>query len=347
MIRPARFLTALDWIALVVLFALSATVVAAQTNPPAPGPYESSPFDPPAFAAELNQLKTSLKPLHAQGSREDLAAFRTRLPVKWRVDTPDRSYEISSEPLRSILLDAERNPSARASHIEEAESWLGNLANQVQNYSSHISSPNLMARKELDEILRRREFSAIRPPNAWDRLKQRISDWLLRLIENLLHQIGRHPLGAKFLFWFLLAAAVAWIALMLFRYWGTRARMEEMQNIEHVAAHRSWQEWIRAARLAADAGNFREAVHSTYWAGITYLEDLGVVEPDRTRTPREYLRLVEESVGDLPSQRAQRRESLAVLTTRLERIWYGLRPARVEDFQDCMHQVEELGCRLP
>ena len=122
---------------------------------------------------------------------------------------------------------------------------------------------------------------------------------------------------------------------------------EEMQSIEHVAAHRSWQEWIRAARLAADGGNFREAVHSSYWAGVTYIEDLGVVAPDRSRTPREYLRLIEESSGYLPSERAKRRDSLAALTSRLERIWYGLRPARVEDFQDCMHQVEELGCRLP
>ena len=343
--RRSRFRTAFDWIAWLVLFAMPAATAAAQTKPPVPGPYESGPYDPRAFAAELHQLEASLKQQHA--AREDLDAFRTRLPVKWQVDTPDRRYEVSSEPLRSILLDAERNPTKRASHVEEAEAWLGNLANQSQNYSSRASSPNPDARKELGEILSRREFSAVRPPNAWDRLKQRISDWLLRIIETLLHQIGRQPLGAKFLFWFLIAAAVAWIATMLFRYWGERSRTEEMQSIEHVAAHRSWQEWIRAARLAADGGNFREAVHSTYWAGITYLEDLGVVVPDRTRTPREYLRLVEESGGYLPSERAKRRDSLAALTSRLERIWYGLRPARVEDFQDCMHQVEELGCRLP
>lgn len=343
--RRSRFRITLDWIACVVVLAMSATVAAAQTKPPAPGPYESGPYDPRAFAAELHQLEASLQQQHA--AREDLDAFRTSLPVKWQIDTTDRRYEVSSEPLRSILLDAERNPAKRASHVEEAEAWLGNLANQAQNYSSRASSPNPDARKDLDEILSQREFASVRPPNAWDRLKQRISDWLLRIIERLLHQIGRHPLGAKFLFWFLIAAAVAWIAMMLFRFWGERGRNEEMQSIEHVAAHRSWQEWIRAARLAADGGNFREAVHSTYWAGITYLEDLGVVAPDRSRTPREYLRLVEESSGYLPSERAKRRDSLAALTSRLERIWYGLRPARMEDFQDCMHQVEELGCRLP
>jgi hypothetical protein len=343
--RRSRFRIAFRWIACVAVLAISATVAAAQTKPPTPGPYESSPYDPRGFAAELHQLDASLKQQHA--TREDLDAFRTHLPVKWQVDTSDRRFDISSEPLRSILLDAEREPAKRTSHVQEAEAWLGNLAIQAQNYSSRVSSPNSDARKDLDEILSRREFSSVRPPNAWDRLKQRFNDWLLRTIGKFLQQIGRHPLGAKFLFWFLIAAAVAWIAMMLFRFWGERGRMEEMQNIEHVAAHRSWQEWIRAARLAADGGNFREAVHSTYWAGITYLEDLGVVVPDRTRTPREYLRLVEDSAGALPSERAKRRESLAALTSRLERIWYGLRPARAEDFQDCMHQVEELGCRLP
>ncbi len=344
--RRRCFRIAFGCIAPIVLFALSAAATTAQTKkPPSPGPYESGPYDPRAFAAELHQLEASLQRQHA--TREDLDAFRSRLPVKWQVDTPDRHYDISTEPLRSILVDAERNQNARISHIEGGEEWLGNLANQVQNYSSRASSPNPIARKELDEILRRREFAAIQPPNAWDRFKQRISDWLVGMMENLLHQIGRHPLGAKFLFWLLLAAAVAWIAMMLFRFWGERGRIEEMQSIEHVAVHRSWQEWIRAARLAADGGNFREAVHSAYWAGVTYIEDLGVVAPDRSRTPREYLRLIEESSGYLPSERAKRRDSLAALTSRLERIWYGLRPARVEDFQDCMHQVEELGCRLP
>jgi len=343
--RRSRFRIPFHWVARIVVLAMSATVAAAQTKPPVPGPYESGPYDPRAFAADLHQLEASLKQRHA--TREDLDAFRTRLPVKWQIDTPDRRYEVSSEPLRSILLDAERDPAKRPSHVEEAEAWLGNLADQSRNYSLRASSANPDARKALDDILSRREFSSVRPPNAWDRLKQRISDWLLRIVERLLHQIGRHPLGAKFLFWFLIAAAVAWIAMMLFRFWGERGRREELQSIEHVAAHRSWQEWIRAARLAADGGNYREAVHSTYWAGITYLEDLGVVTPDRSRTPREYLRLVEESGGYLPSERAKRRDSLAALTSRLERIWYGLRPARVEDFQDCMHQVEELGCRLP
>jgi hypothetical protein len=43
---------------------------------------------------------------------------------------------------------------------------------------------------------------------------------------------------------------------------------------------------------------------------------------------------------------AQQRESLAALTLSLERVWYGHRAAEANDFQDCLRQAEELGCRV-
>ena len=346
MTRRSCFRKTIPRFVCLILFALPAIngPTAAQSTP-APGPYESGPYDPSGFANELQRLRTSLKQIHA--TREGIAAFRTQLPVKWRVNAENHVYEVSSEPLRSILIDAERIPSQRDTQLQEAEGWLRDVATQVRNFSLRVASTNSNARAMLQQILSRREFAAVRPPNAWDRLKQRINAWLANMIRKLLGQIGRHPLGAEFLFWLLIAAAVAWIAMMLIRLWGGRARMEEMQSIDRVPVHRTWQEWIRAAKQAADTGNFREAVHSTYWAGITCLEDRGAVTTDRTRTPREYLRVVDEAADALPSERVKYRESLAALTSRLERIWYGLRPARAEDFEECVRQAEGLGCRLP
>jgi hypothetical protein len=37
---------------------------------------------------------------------------------------------------------------------------------------------------------------------------------------------------------------------------------------------------------------------------------------------------------------------LAELTARVERVWYGNNPAGVQDFEACMNQAEELGCRM-
>lgn len=305
-------------------------------------PYASSPYDVQGFALELRRIDTSLH--RVRGTRDELAAIRTGLPVEWRVNAPDHQFEISSEPLRSLLVDAERVPETQHARVVDAENWLEHLAYQVKTYAMPTAD-NAVARQDLDKILSRREFAAVRPPNQWDILKQKINAWLERMIAKLLGKIGQHPVGAEILFWLLIAAVVAWLAMTLFRFWGRRARMDEMSTIDNVAVRRSWQEWVQAARLAGDRSNFREAVHSCYWAAIAYLEDLGVIAVDRTRTPREYLRLIDESESAQLADRAQRRDSLAALTSRLERIWYGLRPAAAADFEDSIHQLEKLGCR--
>src|SRR6202030_212073 len=110
-----------------------------------------------------------------------------------------------------------------------------------------------------------------------------------------------------------------------------------------------WQEWIHAAREAAARGDFREAVHSAYWAGISRLEETGVLPRDRTKTPREYLQLIDARplAAELDSHAAQDyKKPLAALTSRLERIWYANRLARLEDFDDTLRHLEALGCSL-
>ncbi len=316
--------------------------LAAQSPPPATA-RDQSTYNLRDFVAELRRIDASLR--SAQKTREALAGVRTALPTEWHVDAPGHEYTISTEPLRSLLLDAERNASQRDARLADAEMWLEHLSSECDDASPPAAQGRAAARNDLNSILSRREFAAVRPPNAWDLFKQKIQRWFLRLIEKLFGNIARHPLGAEVLFWLVIAGAIAWLAMMLFRYWSGHARMDEMQSVEVIPTRRTWQEWIRAARLAADRGDFREAVHSAYWAGIAYLENLNVIAVDRARTPREYLRLVDELSEGLPSDRAKRRESLSALTSRLERIWYGLRPARSEDFEDSLRQLKELGCR--
>ena len=132
---------------------------------------------------------------------------------------------------------------------------------------------------------------------------------------------------------------------MLFRYWTRRAALEELQAPDSVAYVRTWQEWIQAAREAASRGDFREAVHSAYWAGISSLEDNQMVRKDRTRTPREYMRLVSNSTQLVATGR-KTREALSALTVILEQVWYGRRPASNQDFAQALQSVEALGCQL-
>jgi hypothetical protein len=316
-----------------------------QAAAPASASVTSSSYDIPSLIAELRSLESQIR--EARDTPARLSEMRLQLPAAWHVDARGERYEIPAEPLRSLLATAAIDPKQRTQRADEAVAWIADLRVQLDEYAARASANSSPARSKLDEILHRHEFGAVRPPSAWDLMRQRINEWLLHLLRGILSRIERHPIGVKLLFWFVVLGVTSWIALMLFRFWNERARRDEIQSIEGVVAHRSWQEWIRAAREAAARGDFREAVHSSYWAAIVHLEDSGAIEPDRTRTPREYLRAVAQSSGDTPVPRAKLRESLAALTSRVERVWYGLRPAGAQDFQECMQRVQELGCRLP
>jgi Domain of unknown function (DUF4129) len=136
------------------------------------------------------------------------------------------------------------------------------------------------------------------------------------------------------------------IGALLIRYLAGKDHMQSLPPSATTFSSRTWQEWIRLAREAASRGDFREAVHSAYWAGVARLEDTGVVPKDRTKTPREYLRIVTDKTAGEMALHSIHRESLSTLTNRLERIWYGNRSASPEDFQDSLRQLEALGCPL-
>lgn len=101
------------------------------------------------------------------------------------------------------------------------------------------------------------------------------------------------------------------------------------------------------AKGAAARQDFREAVHSTYWAGIARLEDLAMLPKDRTKTPREYLQVISKvSQKELVARRVTYSDPLERLTMRLERAWYANRGTNARDFEDSVNQLKALGCQL-
>ncbi|HLW79821.1 MAG TPA: DUF4129 domain-containing protein, partial [Terriglobia bacterium] len=84
------------------------------------------------------------------------------------------------------------------------------------------------------------------------------------------------------------------------------------------------------------------AVRLAYWTGVYRLADLGLWQIDRTRTHREYLRLVPQSPGE-----ETRRDALSAVTSRFEHVWYGRRSASADDFRFVVSQLEKLGCVFP
>ena len=301
--------------------------------------------DVASFAAELQRIGTTIKKEKANAA--NMAALRGKLPVKWELTTAGRSYSLSAEPLRTLLRDAEKEkkPEIMAAKATAAADWALELADQVNAYARAQTHSTPSARPALERILSQRDFASVSGPTRWDLLRQRIVRWIFNLLERFFRQVGRYPIGARILFWLIVIAVVVWLALTLIRYWTKRAVLEELHSPDAVAFARTWQEWIRAAREAAQSGDFREAVHSTYWAGICYLEESGVVRKDRTRTPREYMKMVSNATQLAGSGRTTR-ESLSALTTVLEQVWYGRRPASNQDFASAMRNVEGLGCQL-
>jgi hypothetical protein len=286
-------------------------------------------YDPQHFAAELQRLS---RLLDKHPSLQRIVAVREALPAQWFVTTPESTYGISSSELREKLA---------AGNSEDAQAWLENMSEEIASYEDGSAPPGDPA-TELHKILAENQFAGVRPPTAWELFKQRLADWLQKLLSRLFAGLSRYPLSGEILFWLVVIGAASLVAFAIFRFFISRDRLESMVRGPEVLASRTWQEWLRLARAAANRGDFREAVHAAYWAGIVRLEETGIFARDRSKTPREYLRL-----ASAPSTaNRQYREPLSTLTAILEKTWYANRGANAEDFQDTLRQLEALGCQL-
>jgi hypothetical protein len=319
-----------------VLWVLACPVLFAQARLSASAPQDSSSsaYDVRTFVLELRGLSAALK---HNPSPAELTSIRDTLPKKWNVTTPERSYSISAGPLREKLTDAS---------LTSAQEGLDRLALEIESYSDlRIVDPQ-EARSELTRILAQPEFAAVHPPSAWDLFRQRLSAWFAELLYRIFRGITGYPIGGTILFWLLVLGGVLFVAVWVFRFLVSRDRMDVLPTGEFLVPARTWQEWVRLSRVAARRGDYREAVHAAYWAGIVRLQDTGVLPKDRAKTSREYLHIVSDPAAyDLIAQPALR-EPLAGLTARLERTWYANRGARPEDFTDSVRQLKELGCPL-
>lgn len=294
-----------------------------------------------AFIEELTTLSNTLDDWDEQDhtpTQEELSKLRSSLPKVWTVETNDGTFTISSGQVDKALKEGK---------TPDAEAWVDHALGQARSYARQRQNSDRNARQELDRILGTTEFSAVHPPSTWDVFRQRVVAWFARMLGKLFAGIERHPITGEILFWGVLLFAVSFLARAVFHFLVSRDRMIGLTEQEIVVANRTWQEWIRLAKEAAARQDFREAVHSAYWAGIMRLEDLGVLPKDRTKTPREYLRaLPRVSQHELAARPLVYSEPLRELSVQLERVWYANRGAQASDFEDTLKQLKALGCQL-
>jgi Domain of unknown function (DUF4129) len=310
----------------------------------APQSSAGSTYDWQSFIQELDRLNTGLGT--ARKSTETLRAFRESLPKTWTVETGGHRYDVPTDLLVSRLLKAERQPELREQQLDQARDYLGALAAETALLTAQPPPRTDSARAKLDAILSRPEYVHARQESWWEKLRARINEILYNALIRILRRVGGQASLGYVLLWIAICAAAILIAYWIFRRWFRAARGEEMALQAAAVPARSWQEWAFSAREAAGRGDYRMAIHCAYWAGIARLQDLGALAPDRAKTPREYLRALNKAKLILPETLATRHRALSLLTSRLEKIWYGYQIATEADFRDSLTQLETLGCHL-
>lgn len=294
----------------------------------------AQPLSFAAYRAELDRWDAALG--HWEKHPEEARALRQQLPAFWAVTADGQRFDVSTDWLQTGLQTLEKKPRARSRVLQERLEAMRREAADLARGPQRSDAP---IRQKLEAILARREFRDVHAPTWFERLEERIGQWLGDLIEWLTGRLSGYPIITRATFWVLmLLAAGAFLAWMVKRL----LRRHDTLRLDLSAsplADSTWQQMAREASEAAGRGDWREAIRLAYWSGIYRLEELGVWTVDRTRTHREYLRLIRR---DQPQW-----EPLAALTRQFELAWYAARPASAEDFRAAMTRVEKLGCALP
>ena len=266
-------------------------------------------------------------------NQKDVPQQLKQLPHSWRVSSDQHEFEISTDGLRRDVRRYEEdrkeaNAAAIRTRIESLRTELYGFEKAPSDYSG--------PRAELNTILARPEFRDVRGPNWFDRFKRWIFERLFRLLAKLFRSSAIPTVGKYFVYGLIGLAALG----LLYIVYRSILRDQEFERVipkDLPVSAKEWTIWLSEARAAASKGDWRDAVHLAYWAGISFLERQGLWKPDRARTPREYLRLI--------SPQAEQRETLTALTQIFELTWYAKRPAGESTFSKTLEELEKLGCR--
>jgi Domain of unknown function (DUF4129) len=290
-------------------------------------------LDLAGYKAELDRCAESIR----QG--ENVAEIRESLPRSWVIQTGQSRIVVSTDWLGSELRHAEYDPAKSTAVLREVQRRLSAMRKAAMDLEAESKAANPeSARGHLEKVLQRREFARASGPSQAELLEARIIRWIgeriLRLL-SLLH-VGRT--AGNVVTWTIIALAFAALCYWIWRN-APRALRDAKPSVQRPAAANEARQWAKEAFAAAERGDYREAVHCSYWATIVHLEALGLLKRDHARTPRESLRVLEPHPKE--------RQLLGDFTRHFELIWYGYRPASPEDWTNARAHLEKMGCLTP
>jgi hypothetical protein len=290
------------------------------------------------YTAHLQNLRALVQSCQASATAcdPDKVGADEQILLTPAAGQPEARPEARFDWLRSTLKQAHdpkyknrnRDLASAAARIEDDLREAG-----ISSNTSPVSFAK--ARPLADSILGHPEFVTVTEQSIWQRLIARFFLWLDGLFGDVARFGARSPWIGPLLEW-----GFAVLTLSGLSVWAIRAfrRQRLAVQIESARQIEPWEEasrnWRTLAEEQAARSEWREAVHCLYWASIVMLEGRRSWSPNRSRTPREYLRLIE---AGSPRWRLLREQTLG-----FERIWYGLNPAQPQDYQSALHLHEEL-----
>ena len=290
------------------------------------------------YQAHLEQLHTLVASCETAAAACDAKAVGEDEQVELAglgVGANVNSFEAHYDWLRDALTSARNaGDKLRADKLQAAKARLNTALSEASGEGA--AGPGIaIARQKADAILGNPEFATVHEDSIWDRVWAHVLYWLDRLFNSVARFGTRSPWIGPVIEWGLIGLALVGLAV-----WAMRV-LQRQRLAVRVEAERQIEPWEEAARnwrtLAeeqAASGNWREAVHCLYWASIAVLEGRRMWTPNRSRTPREYVRLLEAG--------SSRWRLLRQQTQGFEHIWYGLRDAAKQDYERALALHQQL-----
>jgi hypothetical protein len=300
---------------------------------------------PTEYRAQLDGLIAATRQLNS--SNPATPELLRHLPENWRVHVDQQDFDILTEGVQVDVRRYEADKSA--ANAIAIRRRLESLRRDIDGFEKPPADISA-TRAELNSILARPEFAGRGPRWKWlewvnnklEDYERRIKEWLAEVLRAIFRVLGRLlgftsiPTVGQIFVYGLSGLAIAALSYLVYRnIFRGQERDEVIPNLPVSA--KEWTLWLTEARAAAAKGEWRDAIHLAYWAGISFLERQGSWKPDRARTPREYLRLLGGA--------SEQRETLVALTRIFEVAWYAERDASEQTFSQTLEQLEKLGCR--
>lgn len=290
-----------------------------------------------AYVAEIDRLAAFL----GASTPAAAEAMSSSLAPRWIVSAGGEQVAVDTRWLVEGLRAAEA-PGTDWPHVRERlRRRLLALRMHAVDTSAGVASGSLHPsfRTTLASVLADPEFRAGAAPDWRERLQRRIGEWL----QSLLRRIGFGEVegraAAMAFAWIAGIAALTGLGLWLARTLAAGPRAVSFGRAPGQGRRVPAREWAVRAKAALGEGNTREAVRCAYRAALRRMEDEGAWRLDESRTPREYLRMLEPHDS--------RRPAVKELTELFELAWYGNRVVDERGADRLFGSLERLGCLDP